>query len=97
MDASELSEDLRPIYLLELRLGNEVARVDRLGGAENPLAVVFKHPLHFAEIGDELELAPGVVYWECHDTHYPLEEGYGSKETRDSVAGPMRSPRRRRV
>lgn len=97
MDVSELSEDLQPIYALELRLGNEVVRVDESAGASCPLAVIFKHPLHFEEIEKELKLAPSVEYRENRDTHYPLEEGYFCGKTHHAIAGPMRRSRRPRV
>ena len=97
LDIWKLSEDLRPIYLLELRLGNEVADVTELWGPECPLAVTFKHPLHFAEINDEIDLAPWVEYRENWDTHYPLEEGYFCGKMHHAVSGPMRPGRRRPV
>jgi len=86
---SKLSQDLLPIYQLELDKGNEVARVDEPAGTKCPYAVVFKNPLHKAEIESELELPASVKYWESRDSHYPTEAGYYSEATRHAIAGPI--------
>jgi hypothetical protein len=87
-----LAADLQPIYELELRLGNEINYVAEPAGSACPYAVVFKHPLHQAEIQRALELAPTVKHWESFDTHYPVEAGYQCELTRHTIAGPI--PRR---
>ena len=93
MGILKLSDDLRSVYLLELRLGNEVESVDEPAGTECPLAVRFKHPLHFAEITQEVEFAPTVTPWESRDWHFPEEAGYFSKESHHLVAGPLKERR----
>lgn len=84
-----LAEELVPIYELELRLGNVVHYVAEPAGTACPYAVVFKRPLHKAEIERELRLAPTISYWESHDPHYPIEAGYQCAITRHAVAGPV--------
>ena len=84
-----LSEDLLPIYQLELDRGNEIARIDEPAGTECPYAVMFKMPLHRREIESELKLAASVKYWESRDWHYETSAGYFSETTRHAVAGPI--------
>jgi hypothetical protein len=84
-----LTSDLRPIYELELRCGNEVAYVAEPAGTACPYAVAFKRPLHKAEIARELNLPASVKYWESFDTHYPIEGGYQCELTRHTIAGPI--------
>jgi len=84
-----LSQDLLPIYQLELARGNEVARVDEPAGTKCPYAVVFKGALHKDEIERELELSSSVKYWESRDPHYPQEAGYYSEATGHAVSGPI--------
>lgn len=86
---SKLSQDLLPIYQLELERGNEVERVDEPAGTNCPYAVVFKKPLHKAEIEEMLDLSPSVKYWESRDPHYSKEAGYRSETTRHAIAGPI--------
>lgn len=86
---TRLSDDLRPIYELEINLGNEVAGIAEPAGTECPYAVIFKNPLHKARIDSELRLAPSVSYWESRDPHYPIEAGYLSETTRHAIAGPI--------
>ncbi len=83
-----LSDALRPIYDIELRLGNRVVRVDDRAWTACVLAVVFEQPLHRQEIEAELELPASVVFWDCTDPHYPLESGYYCERAQHSVAGP---------
>ena len=52
----KLSEDLLPIYRLELQLNNEVVRIDEPAGSTCPYAVIFKLPLHKRQIEMELQL-----------------------------------------
>jgi hypothetical protein len=87
-----LSADLRPIYDLELHLGNEVVRVDRPAGSACPLAVICRDPLHFAEIKKRLSLPESVSRWSNDDAHYPSEAGFSSSVSGHAIAGP--SPKR---
>lgn len=86
---TKLSEDLLPIYRLELRLGNEVVRIDEPAGSTCPYAVIFKTPLHKRQLETQLDLARSVEYVESRDPHYPKEAGYVSKLTGHVVAGPL--------
>ncbi len=86
---TKLSEDLLPIYRLELEKGNFVERVDEPAGSNCPYAIIFGRPLHKKEIETRLGLSPEVEYRECHDCHYPLEAGYYSKASRHAIAGPI--------
>lgn len=86
---SKLSQDLLPIYQLELDKGNEVERVDEPAGTECPYAVMFKKPLHKKEIESELHLSESVKYWESRDWHYEKRAGYYSETTRHAIAGPI--------
>lgn len=83
-----LSDSLRPLYDLELRLGNRVVRVDDHAWTECVLAVVFERPLHSSEIAAILELPATVAYWDCTDPHYELQSGYYCEASRHSLAGP---------
>jgi hypothetical protein len=84
-----LSHALRPIYEIELRLGNEVARIDEPAGTRCPLCVVFRRPLHFDAIAEEVRLPSSVERWESRDPHYPLEVGFLCRETRHALSGPI--------
>ena len=86
---ADLSKDLKPIYELELQLGNEVLRVDSPAGTTCPLAVIFRDPLHFDEINRHLNLSPSAVRWSNSDSHYPVESGYYSSVSRHAIAGPQ--------
>jgi hypothetical protein len=86
---TKLSPALKPIYDLELTLGNEVERVDEPAGSECPYAVIFTHPLHFDEIEQGLVLPRSVVRKESRDPHYPIEGGYKCESTQHVVAGPI--------
>lgn len=83
-----LSNDLMPIYQLELQLGNQVARVDTPAGTLCPLAVIFREPLHLDEIGKRLKVAASVTKWVNDDPHYPLETGFASNISKHAIAGP---------
>ncbi len=84
----QLSTSLKPIYDLELSLGNEVIRVDEPAGSACPFAVVFRLPLHIDEIGSQLELPETVKLWESDDPHYAIERGYVCEESRHAISGP---------
>lgn len=83
-----LSDSLRPIYDLEMRLGNRVVRVDDHAWTECVLAIVFADPLHATEIAAALDLPARVTAWDCTDPHYELQSGYYCKASRHSLAGP---------
>ena len=83
-----LSDSLRPIYDLELRIGNRVVRVEDRAWTACMLAVIFEQPLHVRQIESELPLPASVVFWDCTDPHYSLESGYYCETTQHSVAGP---------
>lgn len=85
----KLSEDLVPIYELELQLGNQVERIDCPAGTDCPLAIIFREPLHFEEIRRRLTIPATVTKWTCTDSHYPLESGFGSSSSKHAVAGPL--------
>lgn len=85
----ELSDDLKPIYELELQFGNQVLRVDSPAGTTCPLAVVFRDPLHFDEINSRLILPPSAIHWNNNDAHYSIEAGYYSNVSRHAIAGPQ--------
>ena len=83
-----LSDDLLPIYHLELQLGNQVVRVDSPAGTLCPLAVIFRDPLHFEEIGRRLPIAASIARWTSSDPHYPLESGFSSTISNQAITGP---------
>lgn len=85
----KLSPNLQPIFDLEVSLGNSVLRVDEPAGSLCPLAVIFRQPLHRAEVDATLRLASAVEWWENHDPHYSIEGGYACEETRHAIAGPL--------
>lgn len=85
-----LSETLRPIYDLELRLGNRVVRVDEQAWTACDLSVNFEQPLHVDEIAMELQLPASVERWDCDDPHYELQSGYYCNASRHGLAGPRR-------
>ena len=95
MELDDLSKAIRPIYELELSMGNLVERIDRPAGSKCPLAIIFKHELHIDEI-KKMGL-PSVTYWENYDPHYPIECGYFCESTRHAVAGPFKEYRRNGV
>ena len=84
-----LSDDLLPIYDLEIALGNKVARIDEPAGTTCPLAIVFRDPLHFDLVSTKLQLMQSVHRWRNDDPHYPLEAGYSSSISRHAIAGPQ--------
>lgn len=84
-----LSDDLLPIYRLEIGFGNEVARIDEPAGSACPLAVIFRQPLHVNEIAKALTLPPSIGYWESRDGHYSMEAGYACAKTGHAIAGPL--------
>ncbi len=85
----KLSDDLEPIHRLELKLGNRIIRVDAPAGTECPLAVIFRDPLHLADIA-KLKLSASVTPWSSNDPHYPQETGYRSNISKHAVAGPTK-------
>lgn len=85
-----LSENLLPIYNLELQTGNEVSRIDEPAGSDCPLAIIFKQPLHLEKIKEVLKLTSSVRRWENRDEHYPLEAGFVCDETKQVLDGPLR-------
>lgn len=87
--ARRLSKALRPIYNLELELGNEVAYTAEPAGTECPLCIGFKQPLHFDEIAARLVPLPTVRKWESRDPHYDIEAGFACQTTRHTLAGPI--------
>jgi hypothetical protein len=89
----KLSQDLLPLYQLELNRGNEVKRVDEPAGTECPYGVIFKEPLHKQEIESELCLVESVKYWESRDWHYEEQAQYYSEKTRHAIAGPINRAR----
>jgi hypothetical protein len=84
----KLSKTLRPIYDLELSLGNEVGWVEEPAGTRCPYAVIFKRPLHLAEIRLAVPL-DRLACWENHDPHYPIHAGILCELTRHCVEGPQ--------
>lgn len=87
MRMTSLSNDLVPIYDLELKLGNKVLRTDSPAGTICPLAIIFRDPLHFEEI-KSLKLPASVTKWTNDDPHYPLETGFSSSVSKHAIAGP---------
>jgi hypothetical protein len=83
-----LSPSLKPIYELELALGNEVERVDEPAGSRCPLAIVFKKPLHVTDISARLKLSEEVTEWESSDPHYPAEKGFHCARTNHVIGAP---------
>ena len=92
-----LSQDLQLIYDLEIRLGNQVESVDEPAGSTCPFAVNFRDRLHTTEISGQISLPESVNYFENHDNHYPLQNGYQSTITGHVVAGPLPAARARWV
>ncbi len=91
----KLSEDLRPIYDLEMSSGNSILRVDEPAGTLCPLAVVFAQPLKRGKILTELELSGDVVWHENDDPRYEVDgmAGFTSKKTRHFIYGPIQRGR----
>ena len=86
-----LSAQLQSIYDLEIELGNEVARIDEPAGSTCPYAIVFVKPLHLKEIEERIRLPASVEFWECRDTHYPIENGYKCAVTSHTISVPITS------
>ncbi len=84
-----LSKNLISIYDLELKLGNQILRIDEPAGTKCPFAVVFRDPLHFEKISQELKLPRSVHRWENRDRHYPLEASFVCEETGHVVSGSL--------
>ena len=86
MDAiqQKLSIHLRPIYDLELALGNTVNFVHNLGHAALPLTVVLKQPLHRKEIESKMQLSPPVAWY-----GFGPSGGFVAEDTGQSVQGPL--------
>jgi hypothetical protein len=87
---AKLCQELRPIVELEIRLGNQIVRVDEPAGTLCPFAVIFLNSLHHDLIDSELSISDTVYSWENTDAHYPLESGYKSQSSAHVVAGPLR-------
>ena len=89
----KLSADLKPIYELEVDLGNKVLRIDEPAGTRCPFAIVFASPIHKKEIETMLVIPNSVSWHESADQHYERYgmAGYFSIETRHFVYGPMKS------
>jgi len=86
---TQLSQNLTPIYEIELRLGNVVQSIDEPAGSKCPLALNFLHQLHIAEIRDQIALPASVEYWENRDSHYPMQNGYRCNVTGHVISGPL--------
>lgn len=85
-----LSMHLQAIYDLEVKLGNSLVGIDEPAGPVGSLALTFKMPLHKSEIESSLSLPSSVEWWESRDPHYPIEGGYGCRQTGQSIGGPLR-------
>ena len=77
----KLSPNLQAIYDLELALGNAVVRVN--DNAPLPLIVVFKEPLHRAQIESAAKTEPPVKWYSVG-----AFAGYVSEDTGQSLQGP---------
>jgi hypothetical protein len=87
---ARLSPDLKPIYDLELALGNKVAWTAEPAGTEAPYAVGFEQPLHFDEVAARLAVPPTVTRWSVDDPHYgDPEAGFKCRRTGHVLAGPL--------
>jgi len=86
----KLAPNLQAIYDLELSLGNSLDRIEEPAGDRCPFAVIFKSPMHKGKIESALSLPPSVKWWECRDSHYPIQGGYACEETHHAIAGPLR-------
>ena len=80
---AKLSPDLQMIYTLELTLGNVVVRVNDSGQTALPLPIIFKEPLHRAEIEAKIKISPSVTWYAIGNF-----AGYVSVNTRQSLQGP---------
>jgi hypothetical protein len=78
-----LSASLQPIYDLELALGNQVVQVRESSHTALPLVVVFKEPLHRAEVESQIQIVPPVKWYAVGGF-----AGYVSEDTRQSLQGP---------
>ena len=84
-----LSNNLKPIYDLEISLGNTVASVDSPADTKCPLAISFKNGLNHFKIKSELTLNNSVEHFINKDPHYPKDSGYVCKKTNQVIAGPL--------
>ena len=80
---------MRPIFDLEIELGNELSHVEEPAGTRCPYAVVFKQPLHFQAIRERLQLPETIKFWDSRDPHYAIEAGFICETSRHSIAGPI--------
>jgi len=86
-----ISEELKQIIELELKLGNLIERIDEPAGSQCPKAIIFKNKLHLDKIR-RLKLSADIKFWENHDAHYPLECGFNSTSTKETIVGPLTLP-----
>jgi len=77
----ELSHCLHVIYDLEMVLGNVVVRVN--DNPSLPLSVVFKEPIHRAEIESRAKIEPPVKWYSVG-----AFAGYVNEDNRQSLQGP---------
>ena len=84
-----LSNNLKPIYELEISQGNTVVSIDSPAGTKCPLAINFKNGLNHFKIKNELTLSNSVEHFINQDSHYPKESGYVCKKTNQVISGPL--------
>ena len=87
-DIKYLSKDLKPIVDYELKIGNEILRIDRPAGTKCPLAVILKNPFDFNGLENIYKLPSTIERWQNKDRHYDLESGYVCTKTRQALAAP---------
>ena len=89
MVREKISTHLQPIYDLELSLGNSVVQIEEPAGSTCPLAIIFKNPLHRAEIESKVRIPPSVHWLESRDEHYSRdgEGAYKCDETGHAMIG----------
>lgn len=87
---TELCDDLRLLYDVEIANGNRLERIDRFASDKADLVLAFSQPL-FTDVDGPPRTKNALERFQNTDPRYPQETSYTCAEERQAIAGPNRA------